>query len=326
MLSRQDIIRGMFVLGLSLPMFGFASELKSIVALNSAIVKPVEAFKQPLIPAGFTYHRNLIVGEVAGVTLTLDIAEPPKINKKLRPALVSIYGGAWRRGSKDSSANRIVSFAKRDYVGVSIEYRLSPQYIFPAQVEDVKAAIRFLKANAETYGIDPERIIVFGTSAGGHLAAMLAVTGQNDTFNKNGMWVEQNSSVFAAVEFSGPTAGFLSAHSDSWESLMLFLGGKPSDIPMQAKAAMPITYVDKDDSPLFIAHGDADKVVPVEVSREFVAALKNAGTQYEYLELESSSHRLLNRYPDAQLKALNFIERLLKKSDEVKTEESKIQI
>lgn len=256
-------------------------------------------------------YSDVPVGKVGEVTLTIDIASAYTAGNAARPALVIIHGGAWRRGSKESKRKSIEGYASKGFVGAALMYRFAPDYTFPAQVEDVKAAIRFLKVNAATYGIDPNRIIVLGTSAGAHLAAMLAVTGNNDPFATHGLWESESASIFAAILLAGPLAEFEHPSYRNNQSLAMFLGAKPSDAPELAAAAMPITYVDETDSPMFIAHGDADTVVNVQASRVFTSALAKEKVRYEYRELAGAGHAIAKTHPDIYKQALQFIKQLI---------------
>ncbi|WP_416307488.1 alpha/beta hydrolase fold domain-containing protein [Neptunicella sp. SCSIO 80796] len=274
------------------------------------------SFITPKLPKGVSYLHDVPIGKIDGVTLSMEIALPAVVNSKPRPALVAIHGGAWRKGNKNKFAGKIISFAKQGYVGVSLMYRLAPDYQFPAQVEDVKAGIRFLKVHHQQYAIDPDRIIAIGASAGGHLATMLGTTGNDDSFNQHGLWTDVDSSVFAVVNFSGPTTNFLSDFSINWSSMALFLGGNPKEIPNIARAAMPITYLDKNDPPIFIAHGDADKIVPVQMSRDLAKAYQALGIHYEYHELAGGGHSLKPTHPQIFNQSLEFIAQLLKQAEE----------
>ncbi|WP_340677418.1 alpha/beta hydrolase [Paraglaciecola sp.] len=269
------------------------------------------SFSLPKLPKDITYLHDVPIGEIDGVPLSMEIALPKKAKQKMLPTLVAIHGGAWRKGNKNKLASKIISFAKRGYVGVSLMYRLAPDYQFPAQVDDVKAGIRFLKVHSQQYRIDPDRIIAIGSSAGGHLATMLGTTGNNDSFAQHDLWPDVDSSVFAVVNLSGPTTNFLADLSMSSSSIALFLGGNPKDIADIAKAAMPITYLDKNDPPIFIAHGDADTIVPVQMSRDLAKAYHALGIRYEYHELPGAGHSLKATHPEIFNQSLKFIEQLL---------------
>jgi acetyl esterase/lipase len=197
------------------------------------------------------------------------------------PVIVSIHGGAFKGGDKaDGQVNAMLEGLKRGYAVVSINYRLSGEEVFPAQIYDVKAAVRWIRANAKNYMLNPEKIAAWGGSAGGHLSTMLGTSGGvrelEDLTQGN---AEQSSCVQAVVDWFGPT-DFLKmdeqlkeggvknpqTHSipDSPESELI--GKNLEDAPELVKAANPETYISKDDPPFFIQHGRIDHLVPYQQS------------------------------------------------------------
>jgi acetyl esterase/lipase len=211
----------------------------------------------------------------------LDIFLPPK-STTLRPVVVWIHGGAWQSGSKaNCPAKPLVG---KGYVVVSLGYRLSQSAIFPAQIEDCKAAIRWLRAHAGEYGIDPNHIGVWGASAGGQLAALLGTTGENHDFDV-GENLNQSSAVQCVIDWFGPT-DFLhygavdrKLEEDPNGVYAKFIGGIPSEKPEQVKRSSPITYVQPGVAPFLIMQGDQDTVVPAQQSEVLHAALRKAGVE-----------------------------------------------
>jgi acetyl esterase/lipase len=216
------------------------------------------------------------------------------------PLVVSIHGGAFRMGSKDAEpALSAPAFVAHGFAVAAINYRLSQQAIFPAQIEDAKAAVRWLRANAPRYGYDPARLAAFGDSAGGHLAAMLGTTGDVKALDV-GANLDQSSRVQAVVDFFGPTdflqmdAHRLDAQSmvhdtpDSPESQLV--GGPIRENPDRVARANPITYVTPDDPPFLIVHGDADALVPHHQSVLLEAALRKAGVRVELVTIAGGRH------------------------------------
>ena len=199
--------------------------------------------------------------------------------------IVSIHGGAFKFGDKaDGQLTPMLEGLKRGYAVASLNYRLSGEALFPAQIQDVKAAIRFLKANAATYKINPEKIAVWGGSAGGYLSAMLGTTGDvADLEDKNQGNPTVSSRVNAVVDWFGPInfntmdAQFKISkkgktdhdNADSPESLLL--GKKITEATDLVQKANPTTYITPDDPPFFIQHGTQDPLVPMEQSTEFAA-------------------------------------------------------
>ena len=205
----------------------------------------------------------------------------------------------------------------RDYVVASINYRLSQHAIFPVQIEDCKAAIRFLRANADKYGIDPNRIGVWGSSAGGHLVALLGTSGDVKEFEK-GENLDFSSRVQAVCDYFGPT-DFTKMSSfpttmghdaaDSPESKLV--GGAVQENKDKCKRANPITYVTKDDPPFLIVHGDKDPLVPHNQSVILYEALKRVGVKSKFYTVPGGGHggfkdpaidRMVEEFFEQQLK------------------------
>ncbi len=282
----------------------------TLFILGFPAVQMLGEFKAPEVPDGWVYYHDLEIGTVDGVTLSMELVAPGEAPDGPLPVIAYIHGGGWNHGSKDVHGKRLAGIARRGYIAASLMYRLTPQHAYPAQIEDILAAIRFLKANAATYHIAPDRINLWGSSAGGHLAS-LAGTAANDVhYNKHGIREDQTESVFSVVDFSGPNCGFLSSFAARSSSMRAFLGGFPSDKPDVATEAMPITHVDADDPPFFVAHGTDDRTVPIQLSRQFVEALLKAGGQVTYHEFEGAGHNITATHPEAQEMAWEFLRKL----------------
>lgn len=201
-------------------------------------------------------------------------ASPP------RPLIVWIHGGGWRAGSKDGCPPLRHGFVDKGYAIASINYRLSGHAKFPAQIEDCKAAIRWLRAHAGEYGIDSQRLGVWGNSAGGHLVALVGTTGNQKVFDV-GAHLDQSSTVQAVVNFYGPTDFNVFVRTPGYESHggpespeAQLIGGPVVDHPDIVRALNPISYVDADDPPFLIVHGDADPIVPLNQSELLDEALR----------------------------------------------------
>jgi acetyl esterase/lipase len=216
----------------------------------------------------------------------LDIYLPNNGNGPF-PVIVSIHGGAFKGGDKgDFQVNAALEGLKRGYAVVSINYRLSGEAIFPAQIQDVKAAIRFVRANAKTYKLNPDKIATWGGSAGGHLSAMAGTTGDIldlDDFTLGN--ADQSSRVQAVVDWFGPIqfdqmdpqfkiSGKGKTGHDAADSPESALVGKQiTQAADLVKRASPATYISKNDPPFFIEHGTNDPLVPTEQSKNFYADL-----------------------------------------------------
>jgi len=233
------------------------------------------------------------------------------------PVIVWVHGGAWLAGSKDECpARRFVSLG---YAVASINYRLSQHAIFPAQIEDCKAAIRWLRSRAAEYQFDTNRFAAWGASAGGHLVALLGTTGDTNLFDK-GENLDQSSAVQAVVDWFGPTdftqmSKYSATNSpidhdapDAPEAMLI--GGPVQRNKDKAAAANPITYVSKTDPPFLIMHGDRDNIVPYQQSELLREALEKAGVSVTLKIIEGAGHgfggpevnRVVEGFFDAQLK------------------------
>ena len=253
-----------------LPVF-LALSLPAVAQTN--IPSPSQLMKHSQ-PADIRIERDLPYVSEGDPLQKLDLYLP-KTPGERRPLVVFIHGGAWRAGSKDN--NPAVFLIRSGYVAASIGYRLTPKAIFPAQIEDCKSAIRWLRAHAAEYGIDPQHIGVWGASAGGHLVAMLGVTGQTKDFDV-GENLDQSSTVQCVVDWYGPTD--LLSHKSVIEpkygnsSVDQFLGGPLAEHQEIARKASPVYYVTKDAAPFLIMQGEKDPLVEPEQSRLMDAALQ----------------------------------------------------
>lgn len=239
--------------------------------------------------------RGVEFAKVRETTLLLDIYSPQK-PKEAHPAVVWIHGGAWRAGSRDSVP--IKELVAEGFVVVSVDYRLTPVAPFPANVHDIKAAIRFLRSNAETYSIDPERISIAGASAGGHLAALVGLTnGSKPHEGSVGGHLKTSSDVNAVVSFYG-ASNLLSVLDQSTPhglrvrvpALKLLLGGTPDEKPALAELASPVRQLDPQDPPILLIHGDEDSQMPIEQSRELQRACETMKIECELIIVPGGSH------------------------------------
>jgi acetyl esterase/lipase len=230
------------------------------------------------------------------------------------PLIVWVHGGAWMGGSKDRCP--ALRFLKQGYAVASINYRLSQHAIFPAQIKDCKAAIRYLRANAKKYNLDAERIGVWGSSAGGHLVALLGTTGGVKKFDK-GPNLKFSSSVQAVCDFFGPTdftkiVKFPSnlAHDapDSPEAKLL--GGPIHEKKDACQNANPITYITKDDPPFLIVHGNNDMIVPLNQSWLLYDALKKEKVKVKFHTVKGGGHGF--RDPEVDKMVNEFFKKNLK--------------
>jgi acetyl esterase/lipase len=210
-----------------------------------------------------TRENDIVYTTVNGTSLALDMARPAKGEGPF-PAVVVIHGGAWREGDKASNRPALAKYAAHGYVAISPQYRFCPKDVFPAQVYDVKAAVRWLRAHHEQYKIDVDHIGAAGFSAGGHLALMLGVTGPADGLEGDVAEGAPSSRVQAVVNYFGPTDLVVTGLPTHIDVLLRdFLGGEVSEKPDVARRASPLTFVTKDDAPILTFQGTADTMVSV---------------------------------------------------------------
>lgn len=229
-------------------------------------------------PAEIVFTPDIVYGKGAGEELKLNLARPKDEQRKNLPCIVFIHGGGWGMGKREMHDEAVREVARRGLVGATVTYRLAPQHRFPAQVHDVKCAIRFLRAHADKYGIDPDRIAACGFSAGGHLAMMLGVTQKADGLEGDGGWAEQSSSVRAVVAYFGPVdlaAPDIPKHVHPITAQLI--GGSAKEKPEEYKRASPITYVDAGDAPTLMFQGTKDPLVPHTQAYRMLDALSAAG-------------------------------------------------
>ena len=243
------------------------------------------------------FCEDVPIGNVDGTALSLNIAFPKEPTSTTRPVVVLIHGGGFISGDKASKNRQIKKLATLGFVAVSAEYRLAPEHRFPKAIEDIKLAIRFLKANAKRYHINPERIIVSGSSAGSYLAVMVGVTGNAEGFSDYGLYTEFDDTVRAVAAQSAPIGNYTLEKYRNTATVKRLLGDEGKINFRSLTAMSPVTYLDSNDPPLFLSHGDQDSIVPVDMSREFVKQLDRLGLQYHYHEVEGGTHSLSKSAP-----------------------------
>ncbi len=309
------ITTGLLALGCALPLQAQAPRERP-AAGRSAPDTP------PPVPAGVTAHRDLSYVTDGHARQKLDLYVPANATQPL-PLIVWIHGGGWASGSKNGCPPLRGGFTERGYAVASLDYRLSGDAIFPAAVEDCKAALRWLRAHAKQYNLDPDHIAVWGSSAGGHLVAFLGTSGDTKEFDV-GENLEFSSGVQAVNDYYGPT-DFIQMDAHAFPGTRLihdaptspesrFIGGPIQDKANRTKVqrADPITYVTKNDAPFLIVHGDSDPAVPHHQSELLYAALVKAGVPVRFITVKGGGHG--QGFPGAELNpiASEFFDRHLK--------------
>jgi len=258
------------------------------------------------VPDGVRVLRDVVYARVGEKSLLMDIYSPENSTGPL-PAVMYIHGGGWRRGDKRQETP--LPLIPHGYVVASVNHRFSQEAIFPAQIEDCKAAVRFLRARAKTYGIDPDHLGVWGDSSGGHLAALVGTSGDvKELEGRVGEHLDVPSRVQAACVYYGPIdfIAILGQKSDirrgspgAPESQLL--GGPTLEHRDLALRACPLTYVTKDAPPFLIVHGERDARVPREQSESLRDALRAAGVEATLEIIEGAGHGFTR---DENLKAM----------------------
>jgi len=265
-----------------------------VVMLSVAIAQQPRQSMRRRLPEGTIVHCDLPYVTNGHERQKLDLYLP-KTEKKL-PLIIWIHGGAWLAGSKDGGVP--LAYLADGYAIASINYRLSQHAIFPAQIEDCKAAVRWLRANAKKYNLDLNSFAAWGPSAGGHLVAMLGTTGDIKAFDVGGH-LKVSSRVQAVVDYFGPTDllqmddhrlpdGMVHNTPDSPESQLI--GGHIQENKEKVAKANPITYVTKDDAPFLIVHGDKDPLVAHHQSELLEAALRKTGVPVSFYTVKGAGH------------------------------------
>lgn len=249
---------------------------------DTVTYKPVE------VPEGYEARLNVVYIVVNNWEGKLDLYLPPKA-KGPSPVLINIHGGGWNHGVKESQTG-FNTFFKMGYAVANIEYRLTGQATAPAAVEDARCALIYIIAHATELNIDPDKIVLMGGSAGGHLALMAGLLGNDHRFDKN-CPTEKDIRVAAIIDKYGIT--------DVWDwgygknitskSASRWLGDKAKDEAF-ARTVSPIYYVTKNSPPVFIVHGDADPTVPYQQSVELHKKLSEAGVKTKFITVKGGLH------------------------------------
>jgi acetyl esterase/lipase len=247
---------------------------RHLVILILFIVAP--CLRAAEAPADVEFTRDVVYGKAGDVELKLNIARPKDAKAPL-PLVLFIHGGGWVAGDRSGHDAQTWDFAKRGYVAATVGYRLTDVAKWPAQVNDVKCAVRFLRANATKYGIDPDHIGAVGFSAGAHLAMMLAVADKNDNLEGTGGSPEQSSAIHAAVSFFGPTDLARDDLPPAGHPLVeKLVGHLPEKGNKACESASPLYYVSKGDAPMLLFQGTADPLVPPTQATVMAEAMAKA--------------------------------------------------
>jgi acetyl esterase/lipase len=306
------------------------SRLSQILALAGALAAGVEPLyaqagkAAPKLPAGFIKHADVVYASVNRRDLALDVYAPKHTPARPMPAVVWVHGGGWQGGSKDNPA-RALAILESGYGVVSVEYRLSGDAIFPAAIADVKAAMRWVRANAPRYGFDPNRLGAWGSSAGGHLVALLGTAHEVEEWDRiHATYPGVSSRPDAVCNWFGPSdlmrmndlPGRID-HDAPNSPESRFIGAPIQQQPEKTQRANPIRYVTPDDPPMLLMHGEKDQTVPYNQSELLHAALEKAGVETTLYMVHSADHGfrdMLGDTPESLTKrVVEFFDRTLGK-------------
>lgn len=274
-----------WILALTLGVFILGCSGLCLVAVGLSVVAWQAQQRAFSPPSNVIGEYDVKYGEEGAERLLMDIARP-KSGSGPYPAVVCIHGGGWRGGDKISFRPLIHLLAQRGFVAVSVRYRFAPAHKFPSQLDDVKSAVRYLRANADRLEIDPERIGATGGSAGGHLALLLGTTEESDGLEGAGN-PGHSSAVQAVASLVGPT-DLTAEFPLAVESMLRDLVG--GDDREALRRASPITYLDPDDPPILLVYGTADPLVPYSQATAMLAACQQAKVNVELITIEGGGH------------------------------------
>ncbi len=278
---------------------GWISKKEDEAFRNRGRQKRAASSRGPRIPDSLELIADIPYADNENARQALDLVLPRDRGGDPRPLIVFIHGGGWRNGDKGSGHRRVVPLVSDGtYAGASIGYRLSGEAQWPSQMHDCKAAIRWLKGHAKQYNIDPDRLGIWGSSAGGHLVSMLGVSGGVDALEGDlGVFGDEDSRVTCVVNFFGPSdfltmndAGSRMDHDAAHSPESLLIGGAIQDNKEKARSAAPMTYVSPDDVPIIHFHGTKDPLVPFNQSVVFHTALEKAGVNSTLVTVEQGGH------------------------------------
>jgi len=262
--------------------------------------------------AEVSVHENVAYGSVSGHDLLLDVYEPTESSARPRPAVLLIHGGGWTSFDKDTMRNMGKFLARSGFVALSVDYRLlqGTDNRWPAQLDDVQRAVRWVRANAAKYGVDPDHIGAFGHSAGAQLAALLGMENTRD--NSDAALAKYSSRVQAVVDVSGTTDFTTTRDAGDESFLAIFFGADLTTHPEVWRDASPVFHVAKGNAPFLILHGTQDTDVPIAQAEELYEKLQAAGVPVQLIKLDDV-HTF--RTPEARARlvfeTLEFFQRYL---------------
>ncbi|MEZ4446102.1 MAG: alpha/beta hydrolase [Polyangiaceae bacterium] len=258
-------------------------------------IRRVSSCVLPGVPDSSTFQeaKDVVFSKASGQALRLDIAWPKQGGP--HKLVVLVHGGGWGDGGKSWYESEIESLAALGYVAASVDYRLAEEQnnVFPAAVQDVRCALRWLVASKDQYAIEPRRVALVGGSAGGQLAALVASAANEEAFDGACATSGPVPPIAAVVAISAPfdlRASAFGGHQEGQWDVATFLGAPARERAAQAARASPITHIDRADPPVLLIHGTDDATVPVSESRHYGGALAKAGVKSLLVEIATDQH------------------------------------
>lgn len=242
---------------------------------------------------GITYIDNVVLGKGGGRNIIAEVCYPTDAPRPM-PAVLFIHGGGWAYGDPKPihmPNGVIATLARKGYFAVYVGYRLSGEAHWPAQIQDCELSVRWLRANAKNYGVNPDRIGAWGMSAGGHLADCMATMADVKEYQGDGGYPGVSSKVqvvvhwFGATDFTDPAV-----RANSGGAIEPLMGMPYAQNPEAWKKASPAFYAKKGDPPILIIHGEEDQFLPVSQAKIFDAALTKAGVTHQLVLVQNGRH------------------------------------
>ena len=278
----------------------------AIFVLTICCIGPDSFAEDPNPPLDYDLKTDVVYHKVGDRELLVDIFTPKP--DKIYPAVLVVHGGAWRSGNRKQLYGYSVQLAKRGFTCFAIDYRLAPKHKFPSQIDDCRAAVRFIRKNAKAYKVDPKRVGAIGYSAGGHLVSLLGTTGQAPSSETGNI----DTRLQAVVAGGAPTD--FRSFPDNGEWARFLMGGNLDTAKEKFAAASSVNFVDKTDPPMFFFNGTQDRLVPVIWSKATHEALKKVGVRSEMVLIEGAGHIMAAANPGVLKQAFDFLESELKKT------------
>ncbi len=268
---------------------GYMNETLLKVAYGLGMLDLIEA--KPEVPESIVEIKDVEYKRVDSISLQLDIYKSRSLVEPA-PALIFVHGGSWSKGKRSDYLPYLLAYAAKGYVTVTVSYRLVKVAKYPAAVQDVNCAVRWIKAHGREYGINPDRLALVGGSAGGHLSMMVGYASQHPGFVKECQGLDTiNSRVKAVINLYGPT-DLTTPYAIGKPQTINFLGCTFDEDPDRYIEASPKTHISPDDPPTLTFHGTIDSLVPISQSDSLDVWLSRAGVPHEYHRLKGWPHTM----------------------------------